>query len=490
MAEWLTPVWILSAGTTLGLLFLLITWCLLYAVSRQSGHFVASSLSEGPLFPIFLLLILLAAVNVITLPFAESPQQIIGCLSRHFSVGTHSLSHQVPAADQTWQETPLDLSLRRNELRHLEFNSTGDLAIRFDPSPDQPNAQLELRGGEPYQWSRSVQSSGFLPAARVERLLITNYGEEAVTLTISTTTDIRHPEARTILVTAVGTVVLFVIFLLHTVLAPKISAIALATSKSEMAQPLFLIATIVGIVFVIFSIWLPYNTFGEDIKMLKDAGLTTILVLAVVVSIWGASNSLSEEIEGRTALTVLSKPIGRRQFVFGKFLGIIWTAAVLFILVGTVFLITVSYKAYHDAYETAQSNTLTWQACHAELVHTAPGLLLAFFETIVLTSISIAISTRLPMIPNFLLSFSFYVLGHLTPLIVQSSWGQFPPIVFMGRLIATVVPMLDYFNIQSAIAGDIVVDPSYLAAALVYCALYSSVAMLLALVLFEDRDLA
>jgi len=124
------------------------------------------------------------------------------------------------------------------------------------------------------------------------------------------------------------------------------------------------------------------------------------------------------------------------------------------------------------------------------MIGTVPGLVLSFMETVVLTAISVAISTRLSMLPNLLIVGSIYVLGHLGPLIVQSSVGQNEFVAFFGQLIALVLPVLDHFNIQAAVAAGVPVPPDYLAWALLYCVLYSTVAMLLALILFEDRDLA
>ena len=60
----------------------------------------------------------------------------------------------------------------------------------------------------------------------------------------------------------------------------------------------------------------------------------------------------------------------------------------------------------------------------------------------------------------------------------------------LGQLIAVLFPVLDYFNIQAAVAAGMPVPHAYLALALVYCVVYSTVAMLAALVLFENRDLA
>ena len=119
-----------------------------------------------------------------------------------------------------------------------------------------------------------------------------------------------------------------------------------------------------------------------------------------------------------------------------------------------------------------------------------PRLVLAFLETVTLASVSVAISTRLPMLANLMICFSIYVLGHLVPQLVVSSVGKFPIVTFMGQLLATVLPVLEHFNIQAAVAGGASVPASYLLWALAYCVLYSTVAMLFALALFEDRDVA
>ena len=52
------------------------------------------------------------------------------------------------------------------------------------------------------------------------------------------------------------------------------------------------------------------------------------------------------------------------------------------------------------------------------------------------------------------------------------------------------VPNLELFNIQAAISAGVDVPFAYLGWAFSYCAVYSFIAMLLALIMFEDRDLA
>ncbi len=67
-------------------------------------------------------------------------------------------------------------------------------------------------------------------------------------------------------------------------------------------------------------LFIPQNTFGVDIKPYKYNNLTLFTWVPVFLVIWTASYSIAEEIEGRTAVTVLSKPIGRIQFILGKYL--------------------------------------------------------------------------------------------------------------------------------------------------------------------------
>jgi len=282
---------------------------------------------------------------------------------------------------------------------------------------------------------------------------------------------------------------LVVLSLFLQLVASKVVAIARTTAKEALSQPLFYVLLVIGVFAIILFPFIPYNTFGEDIKMLKAEGLTLIKILAIILAVWTASVSIAEEIEGRTALTLLSKPIGRRQLILGKFLGVIAPVAILFIILGALFLSSVSYKVVYDARESSMPEPEP-QQCQEEMVQIVPGLALSFMEAVVLASISVAISTRLPMLANLVICVSIYVLGHLVPLLVESALGQFAIVGFVGRFLAAVLPVLGHFGMETAISTGQQVPPIYLAATACYCVLYSAAAMLLALLLFEDRDLA
>lgn len=287
--------------------------------------------------------------------------------------------------------------------------------------------------------------------------------------------------------TALGA--LFLVYFLLGLLAPKVTAIARTTAKEGWSHPLFWVLLSLGGLALYLSVFLPYNTFGEDVKMYKQSGLMLITLLSIGLTVYTASITIADELEGRTALTLMSKPIGRRQFVFGKFLGVLAPAYTIFVVLGVFFLTMVLYKVGYDSRETSTPYPGETQQ-RAEVVLAAPGLVLSFFEMAVLSSIAIAISTRWPMLPNLMVCFSVWVLGHLGPLLVRSSVGQFPLVRFMGQLLAIVLPGLEYYSSETAITAEKLIPLSYIGAAGIYSAIYITISMLAALLMFEDRDLA
>ncbi|VAX42441.1 conserved hypothetical protein-putative membrane bound transporter [hydrothermal vent metagenome] len=284
----------------------------------------------------------------------------------------------------------------------------------------------------------------------------------------------------------------------------RVGVIARATTKEAIRQPVFLLTIAVALFLTVLNTFLPFFSFGDDIQMLKDCGLATILISGMLMAIWTASTSISDEIEGKTAMTLLSKPINRRQFVLGKYLGILVANLWLLLPLVIVFLFCIAYKVGYDAREsgvaeagakdwftTGPMNFPYWLAPRRmnAVTQIIPGVILIFLETAILTAISVAISTRMPMIFNMVACFTVFVIGHLTPVLVKAK-GTLEFVKFMAQLIATVLPALGNFNTQNAIATGAIVSPNYLGMAAVYTLTYCTATILLAFILFEDRDLA
>jgi ABC-type transport system involved in multi-copper enzyme maturation permease subunit len=481
---WLTPIWILSVGVTCGVAALAVLYGVLWLVSRRAAEAIPRIVRESVLLPI--LYVALAMVAFCLLGSTTMPtSQLIAALGRLPDVGPSSQLASIPARSE---DVEIDVDFRADELQRYSFESDQDLVVNMEAGTAYSDPLILVEGNELYVWTPSSKRQRLLDGW-VTKLYVTNQSDAPAELTIDVATDVEMPEVHQIPITAGAVVGLFALYLLMYWLFPGLSAIAVATAKEAVAQPLYILVMLGAAFALVAFLYIPYNTFGEDVKMLKDSGLTTIMVLAILVGLWTASVSVADEIDGRTAVTLLSKPISRRQFVLGKFVGIIWPILLMFVVLGVLLLIVVSYKVVYDARETSNPEP-NWQLCYEVMIGTVPGLVLGFFEAVVMTAISVAISTRLPMLPNLVICGAIYVLGHLGPLMVQSSAGQLEFVAFIGRLIALLLPVLDHFNIQAAVAGGVDVPMNYLAWAMLYCVLYSTAAMLLALILFEDRDLA
>ena len=272
----------------------------------------------------------------------------------------------------------------------------------------------------------------------------------------------------------------------------KSFTIASATAREAIRQPAFFVLAFIAAASLLGSMVVPYFTFGEDIKMYKDTGLTTISFTCLILALLTASSTVAEEIEGKTAITLLSKPINRRQFIVGKFLGIEMGVLALYVLLGTLFAFGVWYKFEYDLRESAGGVAETSKQI-AQVKQVLPGLALGFFEVTILAAVSVAISTRLPMLVNLVVCIAIFFLGHLSPVLVEAtSQGQVNELVsFMARLFAWALPSLEFFNAGPAIStGAVIPWVGYVIPALGYCVLYSGAALLFAFLLFEDRDLA
>lgn len=300
---------------------------------------------------------------------------------------------------------------------------------------------------------------------------------------------IRGSERDWILVNLVA--VLLVVALLVFDYTTKAGIIARATTKEAVRQPVFLLCMALALVLLLINTVLPFFSLGEDIKMLKDCSLATILISGLLIAVWTASTSVAEEIEGKTAMTLLSKPINRRQFVLGKYIGILQAVMWYMLPLVIVFLGCVFYKVGYDAKEGSKDIPGNAERL-AEVIQVLPGLALLFMEIAVLTGISVAISTRLPMVVNMTCCFSIFVVGHLAGILVKMSVVEkrLEYVQFMSKVIATALPGLEVFNVSAAVATGAVIPPIYLRGALIYCVCYCAATLLLSFILFEDRDLA
>ncbi|MEM1012285.1 MAG: hypothetical protein AAGI46_08690 [Planctomycetota bacterium] len=79
---------------------------------------------------------------------------------------------------------------------------------------------------------------------------------------------------------------------------------------------------LIGFLLVINPFLAAY-TFSNDDALASDMGLSMLLIGGLVLAAFVASGVIGREIENKTALTVVSKPLARPVFVIGKYLGVL-----------------------------------------------------------------------------------------------------------------------------------------------------------------------
>ncbi len=113
-------------------------------------------------------------------------------------------------------------------------------------------------------------------------------------------------------------------------------------------QPVFLLLMTCSAVFEIFLATPYYFAFGDEPKLVKNSTLALMLLSGLLGAVLSASASLAREIRFGTALAVLSKPVGRAQFLLAKYAGLV-AALTLLTYVNLIAALLASRMAF-DAY--------------------------------------------------------------------------------------------------------------------------------------------
>jgi len=104
-------------------------------------------------------------------------------------------------------------------------------------------------------------------------------------------------------------------------------AIVRNTFFESIRQPIVAVLLVVATLMLIIGNVTATFTMSDDQKMLIDVGLATVFLFGALLAAFIATNVLTREIDNKTVLTVVSKPVSRPIFVLGKYLGV--AAAIL-----------------------------------------------------------------------------------------------------------------------------------------------------------------
>jgi ABC-type Na+ efflux pump permease subunit len=193
---------------------------------------------------------------------------------------------------------------------------------------------------------------------------------------------------------------------------------------------------------------------GEDTIMFKAVGLDVIVLVVLIITLFATSKSIYEEIEDRTMLTLMSKPIRRWQVLLGKYLGILTAALLAILVLGTVLIFCTWYRIPSDYQIRAWTidDREVKQLWDYRLMHISglvPSLVLAWFQIGVLAAVSVALSTRFSLVVNLPVVIIVYIAGNLTRFLFPLNQQQSALIKLVSRAVALVLPYLAAFDLRS-----------------------------------------
>ena len=289
------------------------------------------------------------------------------------------------------------------------------------------------------------------------------------------------------------------------------------TFIEAILQPIYSVVLALGATILLIFTMLPFFTLGEDTKMFKAVGLDVVLLLVLISTLFATSKSIFEEIEDRTMLTLMSKPVRKWQVLVGKYLGIVLSSLVGIAILGGLLVLCLCWRIPGDAMLRTSSldEREILQISNLRMMHAMgllPSLVLMWLQICVLAAIGVALSTRFSLVVNLPVVILLYIAGNLTrfmfPLADKSGSmmdGRSPLVKGFAYAISLLLPYLQIFDLRTLTVyksiriGEYFKDDpqgiylgviwSYVGVAFLYCVCYSIFSLSAGMWLFEGREL-
>ncbi len=255
--------------------------------------------------------------------------------------------------------------------------------------------------------------------------------------------------------------------------------------KEIIRQPFYYVILFSGCFITVISFSFTFFSFGEEVRMIKNMGLSTITICGLLTGCLSSSILIANEFKRQTTLAVLSKPITRMHFILGKYLGIILAATVLIFSQGLVLEIALVINKYLkiSSFEHHASNLDILSLIDYYCIL---GIYFSLLQISILTAISVILSLYLNVTGNLIICFLVFVFCHSLNYIFpfHHQFINVTSILLAGCYI--IFP--NFHNLNLFIMSDIVSGSTFIYT--VYSSLYStiySIAVLWLAVFFFKR---
>jgi ABC-type transport system involved in multi-copper enzyme maturation permease subunit len=147
------------------------------------------------------------------------------------------------------------------------------------------------------------------------------------------------------------------------------------------------------------AIFLGELSGGQEKKIIVDLGLSAMLLFGVFISIFVGVGLVYKEIERRTIYAIFSKPVGRGEFLLGKYLGLCLTLLFNVIVMGAGVSLALIYVSRG------------WDPL---VLSIWPAILMIYVELMLITSVALLFSSFSSPALSALLTFFVFIIGHFS----------------------------------------------------------------------------
>ena len=316
----------------------------------------------------------------------------------------------------------------------------------------------------------------------------------------------------------------------------KLITIAKNTFIETLRQPVYVIIIIAALLLFFISPSLTMYTMSDDNKLLRELGLSTLFLTSLFIAIFSASGAVAEEIENKTIITVLSKPVQRPIFIIAKFFGVAAAVSLAHYICTIALLMAIRHGVLEAVWETHDWTVLgtagvilvltllltaffnyayDWKFASTAVVLTAVfatlGIVFLFFidrnwqfnpwnnginaldvygsillllAAMIIVALAVALSARFNIVVTLSACVGIFLLG----LISDYTFGRFAQTHLWARIGYFLVPNLQVFWISDAIYEGSSVPLKYIIITGSYALGYTAAILLFAIAIFQRRQ--
>jgi len=217
---------------------------------------------------------------------------------------------------------------------------------------------------------------------------------------------------------------------------------------------------------------LPEISAATETKILLDLGLAAMQLIGLVIAIFVGTGLVNKEIEKRTVLVMIAKPISRLEFIVGKHFGLSAVLAVLVAVMTVVFLAIASLaKAPFVLSNILASSFFLWM------------------QLSLLTAVAIAFGVFTSSLLATLLTFGVFLMGSFSAnLVALGAQSKNPAIETFTRTLYLVLPDLSRLDLKNQAVYSQLPAWDLLLGNAGYGLLYILVLLMLASIIFSTRE--